>query len=204
MASYYIRPRIQYQASCAILCRAGKDLGATMTGHHDFQLADDIIHKVHIGHYTFYSCAVVKNDKLFIKARGVFARKYLGGEGVQSAVDANDSLVRSVGQAFRDGAFGGVDGGGLGDATATPTIAVLRAANSVLGSGDTLFSDEQEVKANLLVRGTYVSQSSSFINPLGFGPYTYQGCRAGREGRGVPLKRENTVADIQRLTNLMA
>lgn len=193
---YFIRPRIQYQASCAILCRAGKDLGATMTGHHDFQLADDIIHKVHIGHYTFYSCAVVKNDKLFIKARGVFARQYLGGEGV------NDTPGNTQELALSDGDYRGT---AVDDDNATPRVVRLRTADYVLGSGTTLFTDDPDTGvANLLVRGTYVSQYSSFINPLGFGPYTYQGCRAGREGKGVPLKRENTVADITRLNNLMA
>ena len=80
----YIRPYIQYQASTAILCRAGSDLGATLTGHHDFQLADDVIHKVHVGHYTFYSVSVVKNDKLLQKAQGVFCRGYLGGESTSA------------------------------------------------------------------------------------------------------------------------
>jgi len=158
-----VRPRIQYQASCAILCRAGKDLGCTMTGHHDFQLADDIIHKVHIGHYTFYSIAVVKNDKLFIKARGVFSRKYLGGEG-------NDPVITK------------------GNYVDNPTA-------------DTLFSDISDAddqRSGLLVGGTYVAREGSYINPLGFGPYTYQGCKAGREGKGMPLRREKTVADIKR------
>ena len=80
MPEYVVRPRIRYIASTAILCRSGKDLGETLTGHHDFQLADDVIHKVHVGHYTFYSVAVVKNPKLLQKAEGVFCRSYVDGE----------------------------------------------------------------------------------------------------------------------------
>jgi len=30
-------------------------------GHADFQLTDDVIHKVHVGHYTFYSKTVSTN-----------------------------------------------------------------------------------------------------------------------------------------------
>ena len=81
--TYLVRPRIRYIASTAILCRAGTDLGETLTGHHDFRLADDVIHKVHVGHYTFYSVAVVKNPKLLQKAQGVFCRDYVGGEDAQ-------------------------------------------------------------------------------------------------------------------------
>ena len=50
-----MRPWCTYEMSHAILGRFGSELGTTFHGHHDFQLTDDIIHKVHIGHYTFYS-----------------------------------------------------------------------------------------------------------------------------------------------------
>ena len=144
-----------------------------MTGHHDFQLADDIIHKVHIGHYTFYSIAVVKNDKLFIKARGVFSRKYMGGEGNAPLITYNDYMTER-------------------DPASRNPYRDPRA--------QTLFSDisNPDQSSGLLVGGTYVSADGSYINPLGFGPYTYQGCKAGREGKGMPLRREKTVEDIKR------
>jgi len=190
--TYWLRPKIQYQASCAILCRAGKDLGCTMTGHHDFQLADDIIHKVHIGHYTFYSVAVVKNDKLFIKARGVFSRKYIGGEGT---TNKDLRLVSGKGKPSDD----------LNEtATKDDGDAGGPAVNTLVIKGDSLFSDdESSATAHLLVKGTYVALDNSYINPLGFGPYTYQGCKAGREGRGMPLHRDNTVEDIKRVRGLI-
>lgn len=50
------RPFCTYQMGTAILARGGLELGMTAHGHHDFQLADDVIHKVHVGHYTFYRC----------------------------------------------------------------------------------------------------------------------------------------------------
>ena len=102
----FIRPYIQYEASTAILCRAGSDLGATLTGHHDFQLADDVIHKVHVGHYTFYSVSIVKNTKLLQKAQGIFCRGYRGGEGTSQA----DVIRCDFGATPAAGGGGGMSG----------------------------------------------------------------------------------------------
>lgn len=76
------RPWMEYRMASAILCKGGSDLGNTFHGHHDFQLTDDVIHKVHIGHYTFYSKAVVKNPKNYIVAENVFAQGYVRGESL--------------------------------------------------------------------------------------------------------------------------
>jgi hypothetical protein len=77
------RPFQTYRMSSAILAAGGKDLGETFHGHHDFQLSDDIIRKVHVGHYTHYSKSVVKQPKRYAIAEDVFAQGYVSGEGIE-------------------------------------------------------------------------------------------------------------------------
>ena len=75
-----LRPRMTYRMSTALLLKGGEELGQTMHGHHDFQLTDDVIHKTHIGHYTFYSKSVVRDPKLMYHAEDVYCSGYVGGE----------------------------------------------------------------------------------------------------------------------------
>lgn len=77
------RPFQTYHMSSAILAAGGSELGETFHGHHDFQLSDDIIRKVHVGHYTHYSKSVVKQPKRYTIAEDVFAQGYISGEGVE-------------------------------------------------------------------------------------------------------------------------
>lgn len=77
------RPFQTYHMSSAILAAGGSELGETFHGHHDFQLSDDIIRKVHVGHYTHYSKSVVKQPKRYAIAEDVFAQGYISGEGVE-------------------------------------------------------------------------------------------------------------------------
>jgi hypothetical protein len=74
------RPCMTYRMSTAILLKGGEELGQTLHGHHDFQLTDDVIHKTHIGHYTFYSKSVVRDPKLMYLAEDVYCSGYVGGE----------------------------------------------------------------------------------------------------------------------------
>ena len=74
------RPFQTYRMSSALLAAGGTELGSTFHGHHDFQLSDDIIRKVHVGHYTHYSKSVVKQPKRFTVARHVYAQAYIRGE----------------------------------------------------------------------------------------------------------------------------
>ena len=74
------RPFMTYRMSTAILLKGGEELGQTLHGHHDFQLTDDVIHKTHIGHYTFYSKSVVRDPKLMYLAEDVYCSGYVGGE----------------------------------------------------------------------------------------------------------------------------
>lgn len=97
------RPFQTYRMSSAILAAGGKDLGETFHGHHDFQLSDDIIRKVHVGHYTHYSKSVVKQPKRYAIAEDVFAQGYVSGEGIDFFTE--DSLR----EAFRSGEIGSPD-----------------------------------------------------------------------------------------------
>lgn len=76
-----LRPFETYNMASAILMKGGLSTGATYHGHHDFMLTDDVMHKVHIGHYTFYHKSVVKAPKNLIIAEDVFAHSYVHGEG---------------------------------------------------------------------------------------------------------------------------
>jgi hypothetical protein len=75
------RPFETYDMASAILLKRGLETGMTAHGHHDFMLSDDVIHKVHIGHYTFYHASVVKQPKNITIAEDIFARNYVSGEG---------------------------------------------------------------------------------------------------------------------------
>lgn len=77
------RPFQRYECSSAILAKGGKDLGITYHGHHDFMLTDDVVHKTHMGHYTFYSKTVIRNPNHFAIAEDVFCTGYRGGEGCE-------------------------------------------------------------------------------------------------------------------------
>jgi len=70
-----------YNMASGILMKGGLDTGFTAHGHHDFMLTDDVIHKVHIGHYTFYHKSIVKQPKNLIIAEDIFAQSYVSGEG---------------------------------------------------------------------------------------------------------------------------
>lgn len=77
------RPRMTYRMGSAILLKGGEELGNTLHGHHDFQLTDDVIHKTHIGHYTFYSKSVVREPKNMYLAEDVYCAGYCGGENTK-------------------------------------------------------------------------------------------------------------------------
>lgn len=77
------RPNQTFNASSAILAKGGSELGSCYHGHHDFMLSDDVVRKVHVGHYTFYSKAVVKRPKNYVIVENIFVQGYRGGMGVE-------------------------------------------------------------------------------------------------------------------------
>lgn len=76
-----LRPFETYNMASGILMKGGLSTGFTAHGHHDFMLTDDVIHKVHIGHYTFYHKSIVKSPKNLIIAEDIFSHSYVQGEG---------------------------------------------------------------------------------------------------------------------------
>lgn len=78
-----IRPNQTFRMASCILAKGGNDLGSTYHGHHDFMLSDDVVRKVHVGHYTFYSKSVVKRPKNYIIVENVFSQGYVGGMGTE-------------------------------------------------------------------------------------------------------------------------
>jgi hypothetical protein len=89
----------------AILAKGGSELGSTFHGHHDFMLSDDILRKVHVGHYTFYSKSVVKRPKNYIIIEDCFSQGYVGGEGV-TYFKTGDTDPNSLGVHLAAGTLG--------------------------------------------------------------------------------------------------
>lgn len=83
----FARTRMTYDMGSAIMMKGGTETGNTFVGNNDFQLGDDINTKVHHGHYTYYSKAIVKNPDNVMIAHDVFAMGYAGG---------NDCTFRSA------------------------------------------------------------------------------------------------------------
>jgi hypothetical protein len=99
-----VRPFMTYNMASAILMKSGLETGFTAHGHHDFMLTDDVIHKVHIGHYTFYHKSVVKQPKNIVIAEDIFANSYVSGEGTaifgdngQGGKDVIEDLTEQLG-----------------------------------------------------------------------------------------------------------
>lgn len=92
-----MRPWQTYDMASGILLKSGLETGMTAHGHHDFMLSDDVIHKVHIGHYTFYHKSIVKTPKNICIAEDIFARNYVRGEGItiySSVQEFGDDMAR--------------------------------------------------------------------------------------------------------------
>lgn len=95
-----VRPFMTYNMASAILMKGGLETGFTAHGHHDFMLTDDVIHKVHIGHYTFYHKSVVKQPKNIVIAEDIFAHSYVSGEGTNIFKDVKDLQTQVGGTRF--------------------------------------------------------------------------------------------------------
>ena len=101
------RPFQTYRMASAILAKGGSELGSTYHGHHDFMLSDDILRKVHVGHYTFYSKSVVKRPKNYIIVEDCFSQGYVGGEGTTYFVkDKSMQDPRSLSKHLSEGTLG--------------------------------------------------------------------------------------------------
>ena len=97
-----VRPFQRYDMCSAILCRAGARLGQTFIGHSDFQLADNVINKTHVGHYTFYSKSIVHDEKEYVIAEDVFAAGYKGGENTRMYSNKEEFVDDVRAESFRN------------------------------------------------------------------------------------------------------
>ena len=95
------RPFQRYDMCSAILCKAGSKLGNTYMGHNDFQLTDDVIHKVHVGHYTCYTKSIVHDERQYQICENVIAAGYKGGENTRFYQEKGELLDDIHAEAFR-------------------------------------------------------------------------------------------------------
>ena len=84
------RPFETYDMASGVLMKRGLETGMTAHGHHNFMLSDNVIHKTHVGHYTFYHASVIKQPKNIAIAEDIFARNYVRGEGVRIYANARE------------------------------------------------------------------------------------------------------------------
>jgi hypothetical protein len=78
-----LRPRMTYMMGTGILTVAGAATGETFIGHSDFQLADNVVQKMHYGNFTMYIKSIVKNQKNVFLAENIYAQGYVSGNGVE-------------------------------------------------------------------------------------------------------------------------
>jgi hypothetical protein len=81
---YITRPHMTYRMLYGIKVLAGKEMGMTLMKPGLFEIGDDAATQAHIGTYTYYSKALVKNhDHVFI-AKSIFCNGYDGGTGIRA------------------------------------------------------------------------------------------------------------------------
>ncbi len=88
------RPHITHNMSTGILCKAGSNTGETLVGHADFQLADDVVRKMHYGNFTIYSKSIVYKSDAVTLAENIYATGYVRGNDV--SFNTLDSLNKSI------------------------------------------------------------------------------------------------------------
>ena len=64
-------------------------------------LQDDVIHKVHVGHYTFYSKSIIHDEKQYQIAENVFGAGYKGGENTRFYMTKAELMDDIHAEAFR-------------------------------------------------------------------------------------------------------
>lgn len=77
------QPFQEYQMAPIILAQGGASLGYVWYGNEDFQWGDNVVTKVHVGHFTMNWRAVPHNAKAYIVITDAYGVGYVGGEGVE-------------------------------------------------------------------------------------------------------------------------
>jgi hypothetical protein len=86
----YARPYMTYDMSTGICMKSGSESGETLVGHADFQLGDNIVQKLHMGNFTFYSKSVVYRQQNVYLAEDMFSTGYVGGDGTAFFEEQSD------------------------------------------------------------------------------------------------------------------
>ena len=91
---YITRPHMTYRMLFGIKTQAGKETAMTLMKPGLFELGDDAATQAHIGTYTYYSKALVKNHNNVYIAKSIMCSGYDGGNGIRPidplAYDAAD------------------------------------------------------------------------------------------------------------------
>lgn len=99
IGALFFRPFKQYDMGSILVMNDGGKAAFTWKGHADFQLADNVAQKMHLGHFTMYAKTVVHDNSQIVVAPNAFCRAYLGGNGVT----INDPTDRKHIARFKNG-----------------------------------------------------------------------------------------------------
>jgi len=75
------RPHQRYSMGSAVHMHGGGVTGQTLYGFVDFQLTDNVVQKMHYGHYTQYMKTLIKSRKHLLLLHNILCVDYLGGNG---------------------------------------------------------------------------------------------------------------------------
>jgi len=200
------RPFRSYHMASAIWLKRGLDTGMTAHGHHDFQLSDDTLRKVHIGHYTFWHKSVVKTPKNIFVCEDIFARGYTSGEGskaltnlenvISGTEEANGSIIK----------LNGIQGADLAnpiDISGAYGVDAFKDGPSALGedgvNGGIPGFDASNAPFNLLTRLRGDLNDSNSVNPFNsplrrLNTLCYRGMSIAVYGEGKDAVREVTLS----------
>ena len=92
-----MRPYMTYLMGTGILTVAGSGTGETLIGHADFQLADNVIQKMHVGNFTMYLKSIVYQQQNVFLAENIFAQGYVSGNNMEFWTAEKSAKVRTQG-----------------------------------------------------------------------------------------------------------
>lgn len=76
---FVLKPYGTWVMGQAFAMQGGGKVGYTFEGHHDFQLQDNAVRKMHVGHWTLYAKPVVIRAEGVAHAFNIVANGYVGG-----------------------------------------------------------------------------------------------------------------------------
>lgn len=76
---FLLKPYGTWIMGQAFAMQGGGKVGYTFEGHHDFQLQDNAVRKMHMGHWTLYAKPIVIRPEGVAHGFNIVAKEYLGG-----------------------------------------------------------------------------------------------------------------------------